>query len=643
MKKKKDQVRTETETIKTPMVYRSFDVIKAAIDEEKRTVPLAFSSEDPYPRWFGIEILDHDKKSVRLARLNNKAPLLKDHMMGTQVGVIESASIEGDRVGRALVRFGRSATAEEEFQDVIDGIRTKVSVAYRIHKMVLEESTDDEDTYRVTDWEPFEISTVSIPADDTVGIGRAFEDPQNREFNTTIERKVNMEPKKKNEVEVPTVDNEAIAAARVEERKTEQARAGDIIALGEQHGYQNDAITAIKEGKSVSQFKDYVLAKLAERGLTPVEDESPEIGLTGKERKRFSVLRLVQHLHQKDDPHLREKAAFELECSKAVADKEHRKPNGAFIPYDVLVSRRLARPRMARDLNSTDDANLIATDHLAGSFIEYLSNRVMCVNAGAILLDGLRGNVSIPRQSGGASSYWVAEGVTTNPTESEPTFDALALSPKHVGTYTEITRSMVLQSSPAVDNLVMMDLARALSQGIDLAALHGTGANNQPTGIAATSGIGAVAGGTNGAAPDDADIIDLETEVSVDNADLGALAYMTNAKVRGKLKKTDIGTDTGQRVWDRRTPEAPLNGYPCYVTNQVSSALTKGTSSGVCSAIFFGNWQELIIAMWGALDILVDPYTYSKSGGLLIRALQSADVGVRHAQSFAAMLDALTA
>jgi HK97 family phage major capsid protein len=158
-----------------------------------------------------------------------------------------------------------------------------------------------------------------------------------------------------------------------------------------------------------------------------------------------------------------------------------------------------------------------------------------------------------------------------------------------------------------------------------------------------------VAGGTNGAAPTWAHIVALETEVAQDNAGVGALAYMTNTKVRGKLKTTEKASGTGLFVWQDPAnvapgmPGAPLNGYQAFVTNQVSSTLTKGTSSGVCSAIFFGNWAELFIGMWADLEILVDPYTSGTAGIVRLIALMNADLAVRHPESFACMKDALTA
>jgi HK97 family phage major capsid protein/HK97 family phage prohead protease len=155
------------------VLHKDFRIAEKAIDEERRTVKLSFASEDAYRRWWGVEILDCRPSSVRMARLNDGAALLLNHWSDNHIGVVEKASLDKDRVGRATVRLSRSQLGEEVWQDIQDGIRTKVSVGYVIHKMVLEEEDDEKSTYRVTDWEPLEISIVSVPADATVGVGRS--------------------------------------------------------------------------------------------------------------------------------------------------------------------------------------------------------------------------------------------------------------------------------------------------------------------------------------------------------------------------------------------------------------------------------------------------------------------------------------
>jgi len=184
-------------------------------------------------------------------------------------------------------------------------------------------------------------------------------------------------------------------------------------------------------------------------------------------------------------------------------------------------------------------------------------------------------------------------------------------------------------------------LIKKVVEAIEDKSITGDGTNDTPTGIINTSGIGSVVGGDNGAAPDWADIINLEKEVAVDNADIGSLAYLTNPKVRAKLKTTALDSGSGLFVWGNDR-SYPLNGYAAGVTTLVPSNLTKGTSSEVCSAIIFGNFADLLIGQWGGMEVLLDPYTKALNYQyqLIINVL--ADIGVRNAESFSAMLDALT-
>ena len=104
-----------------------------------------------------------------------------------------------------------------------------------------------------------------------------------------------------------------------------------------------------------------------------------------------------------------------------------------------------------------------------------------------------------------------------------------------------------------------------------------------------------------------------------------------------------MSAGSGERLWDTRAGDRPLNGYRTAVSNQVPSDLDKGTSTGVCSGIIFGNWADLIVGMWGGLDIQVNPYSLDTTGAVRITAFQDVDVAVRHPESFSAMQDALTA
>lgn len=619
----------QPKTIKTGKLFRHATIDTKSLlareegSEESRTIDLSFSSEEPYARYWGIEILDHSPGSIDLKFIGGgTAPLLVDHDPSALVGVVEEVSLGADRVGRARVRFGKSASAEKEFQDVRDAIRRNVSVGYRIKKMMLEEEKEGNPTYRVTEWEPLEISLVSIPADTTVGVGR---EDRTETFETIIEYKEKETPmsQENQPAEKPPIDVQAVLDA---ERTNERKRIAEITALATKHQRRDLADIAIAKGASVDQFRTLLLDSL-DKGVE-LETPASHVGLSNAEVKRFSVMRAVRALASKNW----KEAQFEKEVSDQIARQVGREAGGFFMPYEV-------QQRDLTGLSAGAGGNLVGTDLLGNAWIDILRNRQVIRNLGATVLSGLKGDVAIPRLSGAASAYWVAEN--SAPTESNQTFEQLALAPETVGTYTDLGRRLMMQSSPSVDMLVQTDLARVIAIEMDRVAIHGSGSSNQPTGILATSGIGDVAGGTNGLAPTWAHIVALESDVAVANADVGKLAYLTNASVRGKLKTTEKASNTAQFVWgDGNTP---LNGYAAAVSNVVSSALTKGSSSGVCSAIVFGNWEDLVIAEWGIVDILVDPYTGSAAGTTRVRILMDTTIGVRHAASFSAMLDALTA
>lgn len=656
----KHQQLAEVRTL--PIQFRELQIRAAGIDADARTVELAFSSESPYERWWGIEVLDHAASSVRLGRLNSGGALLVDHDSNYHVGVIERAVVGNDRVGRAVVRFGKSQRADEIFQDVIDGIRSLVSVGYRIHEAVLEKTSDAGDSYRVTDWEPYEISLVSVPADPSVGVGRGVSDEQ---FAIHVIAEQETRQMSDQIIENPPApDTQATIKAGIEARVQDIQ---NISALGALHNMRELADQAIKDGASLLEFQRRLLDELQKKGVARIADSS-DIDLSDQERRQYSFLRLLNHLANPTNERAREAAKFEIECSHAAmlkspieTDKAGQRGIVHRIPSDVLrapivdvggeavnavtravLARMGPRGYAQRDLTvgvATAGGHTVATDLLASSFIDLLVNQMLLMTLGTTMLRDLNGNVAIPRQTGGATAYWLAESGA--PTESAQAFDQVTLSPKTVGAFSDYSRQLLLQSSLDVEGFVRMDLARTLALAIDLAGIAGSGAANQPRGIINTVGIGSVAGGTNGLAPAYSHIVDLETAVANPNAAIGNLSYLTNTKVRGKLKKTEMFTGpNGLPVWERGAQ--PLNGYNAAVSNQVPSNLTKGTSIGVCSAIIFGNFADLLIGLWGGLDILADPYTGGTAGTVRIVGLQSVDVAARHPESFSAMLDALT-
>jgi HK97 family phage major capsid protein len=384
-------------------------------------------------------------------------------------------------------------------------------------------------------------------------------------------------------------------------------------------------MSAIQRGLTTEQFQQEVITHMSSKAL-PTAD----IGLTQKEVKQWSLMRAINAMANPGDRAAQEAAAFERSCSEAVGKLQGKTARGFFMPTDV----------QKRDLTAgTNNAGgySVATDMRAGDFIGALRNAMVIDKLGVRMLTGLQGNVAIPKQSGAATAYWVAEN--TAPTESQQVLAQITMSPKTVGAYTDVSRRLLIQSSLDVESMVTNDLATVLGLAIQQAAINGPG-TNAPTGLL-TAITATVLGGTNGLAPTWQHMIDLETGVSQANADVGSMAYLTNAKVRGKLKSTQkFASTNGAPVWD--LGDTPINGYRAAVTNAVPSNLVKGSSGATCSAILFGNFADLMIGMWGSLDLLVDPYSGGAAGTVRVVTLQDVDVAIRNVESFCTMVDALT-
>lgn len=616
--------------LKMGLQRRYLDVQREALNEDARTISLAFSSETPVDRGWGEEILDHTPSSVRLGRMQNGGAVLVDHDPTDHVGVVESVQIDSDRKGRATLRFGRSARAQEVWQDVVDGIRKHVSVGYAIHRMVLEETGDDmPDRYRATDWEPYEISLVSIPADPNVGVGRA----ESREFDVEIETRVSQEDQEmtqQTETPAPSVD---VQAVKNEAREAELSRVREILAIGELHKMPEAARKAVAEGKTLDAFREDVLAEVAKRSPAKVD---PGLGLSEREVKQFSFLRAIRALTNPGDRKVQEDAAYEREVSAAAAQKAGKPERGIMIPTDVLQHRDLITGTAT---STAKGGNLIQTDVLGGSFIDVLRNSMVLPQVGARFMTGLQGNVAIPKRTTSVTAYWPGEN--TAPTEGTNVFGQVTMSPKTLAAYIDIGRRLAIQSSVDVEALVRDDLAQTLAIAIDAAALGGA-TTNGPTGLRGTSGIGSVAIGTNGGAPTWASIVNLVREVEVDNALTGSAAFVTNPKVKAKMAATPKQSSGVEGNFLLASPYDSLYGFPFVVSNQIPSNLTKGTSTGVCSAMFFGVWSNLVVGQWGGIELITDSYSLSTTGATRIVALAELDVCVRLPEHFAAVLDYTT-
>ena len=603
---------------------------------EDRTYEFPFSSEYPVARYFGNEILSHDMEAADLSRLNDSAPLLFNHNPDRVIGVVERAYIDGKkRRGYARVRFSRNPFAQEVLSDVKDGVLRNVSFGYSIDKMEERGNGD----FLATAWSPYEVSVVSVPADPGVGIGRSLEEPETKPAAPAAPN-----PDPILEMENTTPD---LAVVRAEAAEAERSRIAGITALCAKHGFDDMGRQLVESGRSLDEARSAVLDKL---GAKPVEAVKP-VEMDQRDAASYSISAGIRAALSGD--WTSREAGLVREMSQEVQQQSGFSQSGKrgfFVPFSALAKRATYVTSGA-----TTGGNLVATDLMADEFIEALRNNSVMLNLGVRTMTGLVGDVAIPRRSGVASTYYLSTE-TTAITQSESTFDQVTLSPKNLAALSKYSRQTLLQATPGIEDLVRRDLTDGINLGIDLGILNGSGSAGQPTGILNTSGIGSVALGTNGGAITVNSLVDLEEQVLIDNGAVNrdAIAYVTNAKVLAELKKLRAGgsttTDGAYLVNDqldaigRGGTPATVNGYPLYVTNQVPSNLTKGTSSGVCSAVLMGDFSQAMVGFYGnGIEIVVGEDSDDFSKALTsVRAIVSYDVAVRHAESFAAILDVTT-
>ena len=580
------------------------------VDEDDRRVRMSLSSEEPVERSFGYEVLRHTREAVDLSRMNSgHAPLLLDHDMTKQIGVVERTYLdEADRRLRAVVRFGKSALAREVYDDVKDGIRSNVSIGYQIRQM---EDKRADGTVGISSWIPYEASIVSVPADAGVGVNRSAK---------IIEPVI-----KQKEVKMTEVNHDEIREAAAEQAKRDfQKNASEIINLAVKHNRRDLADKAIGEGQSVAQFRATLLDAIGEG--KPLEQSAGAVDMSAKEQRDYSFIKAVRGLVNGSGLQ-----GLEREVSEEIAKRTGREARGFYAPDSFWGGRRDLTAGTA-----TAGGHLVGTDHLGDQFVDALRSRLVFNELGARFMTGLRGDVAIPKLATGVSAGFVAENGATS--EVNAVFSQITMSPKSLGAFTDVSRLLMIQSDPSVEQIVRDDLLNAIAQKIEDVAIEG-GGSNEPTGITGTAGIGSVAIGTNGGAIAWDDIVNLVKEVEVDNAAINGntLAYLTNPKVKSLMASTAKVASTDS-VMLLDAPWNSLYGYNLSITNNVPSDLTKGTGTAL-SAMVFGDFSQLMMGFFSTPDVLVDPYTAGSTGAVRIRVMQELDIAVRHAQSFAACLD----
>jgi HK97 family phage major capsid protein/HK97 family phage prohead protease len=594
---------------------------RASAKTAERTVDMSFSSELPVERWYGMEVLSHDAAAVDLERLSSgRANLLVNHDPADWVGVIESARIDAkDKVGRATVRFGSSARATEVFNDVRDGILSSVSVGYRRMDMKLTRaSEEDGDEYTVTRWMPFEVSLVTIPADETVGVGRAAE----------LKDRIQPAAAAAHKEHVMTPEEQAAADAAAKNKlgavEAEKQRREAIIKLSK--SYKIDARVEarwIEDGTRLEEVAEDLLKVMEERGRAKPLDAT-RLGLTARETQNYSLFRALRAMHfGAKQPQFIEQAAFEIECSNAVGKRLGRQSSNLLVPAEVLM-RPLGEAAVSsamRAMATTPGAKggyLVNVTNMG--FIDILRNRSVTYAMGARQLSGLEGNVTFARQTGKVTVTWQG-GEGTSVTAADQALGQLSMTPKTCIAITDVSEQLLRQATPSAEAFIMADLAADVAiDGVDNAVINGAG-GAQPLGIKNTTGITT---GQDAASATYAKILAFVSTAGGANAIRGNPGFVTNTAGAAKLMQVQRFTSTDTPVWTGNMLDGNLVGFNAMSSEQLASG-----------NLIFGSWDEVVIGDWGVLELSTDNGgTRFNQAQIGVRALWMVDVLVRYPQAF---------
>ncbi len=627
---------------------RAFTFSREDIDVENRRVKLAFSSEEPVERWGENEVLSHEKGDFDFSRLNDSHPLLLGHNENnpdSQIGVVESAKVEGDKVGRAVVRFGNSAKAKEIFQDVVDGIRKHVSVGYDHTGIVNSTKAKDGRITTRYKWQPTHIALVPVPADTTVGVGRSAEtvDSTHKPETNTIMDTIQID-----ETKIRKEAADAARAAAITDYKTRSKEIGAIAdALIKDHGAKDGGKMSDKIRSLATEAlqSDIPLADFKSRCLEDVLRAKPAVPVLiadcTEDPNRYSLMRGIQSAVRRASPG--DTACIPDGLEGEVHQEMMRKakangglgyePSGFQVPCDAPVRMASSR-RMGRDMQATvfAEGGAFVPTNLVMPVIEILRNEMILDKLGIRRMAGLTGNIVIPRQEAAATAYVVSEIGTL--TDSGQILGQISLQPHRVGATQTYSKQFVMQSTPDAEAFLRDDLFKVIALQWDRLGINGQGASSEPMGVMNTPGINSI---TFGGSVTYINAILMETGVRNFNV-VGTGAYVSTPSSKGRMKgiaealtgATTIG-GSQNAIWkpSANENESMVNGQPAWDTNQIPN-----------NQMIYGVWDQLIQAMWGGIDVVVDVFTKAKNAETVITINTWGDFAVRHPQAFTVSADA---
>lgn len=614
-------------------VFREAEIVaetRDAGDGKTETIVRAtVSSETPYPRtmwdeenkaWVrGHEVLGHAKGEIDESRMKDGL-VIQDTHWGDQIGIIRKPELKDGKLG-GVIEFGCGERAQEIARDAAAGIRRNMSVGYivREYKKV-GKAEDGLPIFRVTKWTPYEASFVNVPADTNIGVGRVADTTD--EGSGDVVRAAVVEPSavtpKEKEMDAKTI------AALMAKAERAHMKAADVSAMIEAGKTETEIANEIAE--RACAYAD----ELAKKHAQPEPQRKTVIFDGGDERKivkEYNLLNVIRALAKDGSPDV----GFEREISDQIAKAQHKEARGFYIPEAVLVRAITGKTNVTGEIVGNGAAT-VKTSLLAAQYIDELVATTVLGAAGVQTVGGLVGDISIPKGTA-VTAGWIAE--KDNAPTKTPTFSQVPGTPHTAAANAILSRRLVIQSSLAVQNLVARLILEAIGRAVEAAAFDGTGTNNQPTGLSATTGVGAVTMAKD--APTKANLVDFWEKVYTANAAGANMKYIGSPAVKALLCKTlDITTVSNGKAGDSAAIVGGVGaGYLCSKDAKVEGF--DFLMSALCNAkkLYFGNWAEILMCFWSGVDMTVDPYTYSAKGAWQVTAFQDCDVIVRHPAAFA--------
>lgn len=579
------------------------------VDEKNLEVTLPVASPEPCEREDenGVayqEVLRVTPEAVDLTRLNGGAAVLRNHDTDHTYGVVKRAFIEGGRLYTRLRFRKNEPEAVAAFRDAVDGTLPNVSLGYQ----PLETEFRQENGVRigeVTRWMPFEVSVaVGVPADATVGFYRSMtktgeskmevesKEPTSDELRAKIREleEENAQLKKRSE-EPPPEDGKKEDPPPPEGKKEEETRSAcnesELRAMAATFNRLDLLPGALQRNLTPEAFKSELQNNLY-RGSIKV-----------MEKREYSIVRAIRSLVDESVD-----AAVERAESARLYREAGLKPSRG----SIMISTR------AFDGAANVGKALIGTDHRADMFIDKLRT-VMAVQP--TFMDGLVGNVDIPLLSGSSTVNWVV-GLNSDAAETKPATDSITLSPKKLTGYVDVGLDLLTQGTPDATNIVLNDLFEVMARKLENTILKGATVSTLTIpGLAGTTGVKTVviADVTRATWQD---MLKFEAAVS-SYANMGNVQFILSGPDRAMFKGISKDTGSGRFICESNE----IDGYKAAISGELASG-----------DIFFGDFSRILVGRWGGLEVMIDPYSLSKSGGVRLVVRMICDIAVRQPEAF---------